>query len=111
LFKHFFSDFGVPQKYAHLDITLETTANQIIYRTTTNTNLPKSNLTPSLALLPILDVTAMCHFINPHKVSIETLTNFYNHFDYPDFMEKMATTIISKIFLRTKQFIEKINII
>jgi hypothetical protein len=28
----------------------------------------------------------------------------------PEFIEKMATTVISKIFLRAKQFIEKITI-
>jgi hypothetical protein len=111
LFKHFFDDFGIPQKYAHLDVKLENTTNQIIFRTTTNNNLPNRNLKPSVKLLQISHVTTTCNFINPCKVSIKTTANFHNTVDFPEFVEKMATTIIGKIFLRSKQFIEKINII
>lgn len=110
LFKHFFDDFGIPQKYAHLDVKLENTTNQIIFTTTTNNNLPKRNLKPSVELLQISHVTTTCNFINPHKVNIKTTANFHNTTDFPEFVEKMATTIIGKIFLRSKQFIEKINI-
>jgi len=109
LFKHFFSDFGVPQKYAHLDITLERADNQFIFRITTNNNLPKSNLKKAAVLLPISDVTTACNFINPHRAIINTTTTFNKNMDLPEFVEKLATTIVSKIFLRTKQFIEKIN--
>jgi hypothetical protein len=113
LFNHFFSDFGYGQKYVYLDIVTETHDKTLIFKTKPNNNhLPKSIKTKlDVEIMPVSDIITVCHFINPHKVSIETLTNFHSHFDYPDFMEKMATTIISKIFLRTKQFIEKINII
>jgi len=113
LFKHFFNDFGLTQKYAHLDIIFEQHDKKIIFKTTTNNNLPKSNLktTAAAELLPISDVTTVCNFINPHKVSIKTITNFYGNREFPDFVERLATTIIGKIFLRTKQFIEKIGII
>jgi len=110
LFKHFFSDFGVSQKYAHIDITLECSDNQFIFRTTTNNNLPKSNLKKAAAeLLQISHVTTVCDFITPHKVSIKTTTTFNKNMGLPEFVEKLATTIIGKIFLRCKQFIEKIN--
>lgn len=109
LFKHFFSDFGLPQKYTHIDVKLEQTDNQIIYRITTNNNLPKSNLKTDAKLLPISDLTTVCNLINPHRAMIKTKTNFYGNLGLPDFVEQLATTIISKIFLRTKLFIEKIN--
>jgi len=109
LFKHFFNDFGVPQKYAHIDVTFERTDNEIIYRITTNNNLPKSNLKTAAELLPILYVTTVCSLINPHKASIKTTTTFNKNMELPEFVEKLATTIVGKIFLRTKQFIEKIN--
>lgn len=109
LFKHFFNDFGVPQKYAHLDITIERSDNQFIFRTTTNNNLPKSNLKKIGELLPISEVTTVCNFVNPHRVIINTTTTFNKNMELPEFVEKLATTIVSKIFLRTKQFIEKIN--
>lgn len=111
LFKHFFDNFGISQKYAHLDVEIENTSNQIIYTTTTNNNLPKRNLKPFVELLPISRIITTCDFINHHNVSIKTTTNFHSNFDFPEFVEKMATTIIGKIFLRSKQFIEKINIV
>ena len=36
LFKHFLSDFGLPQKYAHLDVIFEQHDKKCIYKTTTN---------------------------------------------------------------------------
>jgi len=111
LFKHFFDDFGVPQKYVHIDICIEKTEKQIIFKTTTNNNAPKVNIPNKQAeLIPIDNVTAICDFINQHKASIKTKTSFHKSMHLPEFIEKLATTVISKIFLRTKQFIEKITI-
>ena len=111
LFKHFFDDFGVPQKYAHIDISIEKTEKQIIFTTTTNNTQPKVNITNKESqLIPIHSVTTVCDFINPHRVSIKTTTSFSTSMKLPEFIEKLATTVISKIFLRAKQFIEKITI-
>jgi len=111
LFKHFFHDFGVPQKYAHIDISIEKTEKQIIFKTTTNNVAPKVNIPNKDAqLIPINSVTATCDLITPHKASIKTSTSFHKSMQLPEFIEKLATTVISKIFLRTKQFIEKIAI-
>ena len=108
LFKHFFGDFGFAQKFAHLDITIEKTEKQILFTSETNyTNPPNITLIPTTELLPISNATAVCNFVNPHKVSIVTTINFNYNIDLPEFVEKLATTIISKVFLRTKQFIEK----
>ncbi|NDA90438.1 MAG: hypothetical protein EBY20_05985 [Alphaproteobacteria bacterium] len=111
LFKHFFDDFGVPQKYAHIDISIEKKEKQIIFKTTTNNVAPKVNIPNKDAqLIPINSVTATCDLITPHKASIKTATSFHKSMQLPEFIEKLATTVISKIFLRTKQFIEKIAI-
>jgi hypothetical protein len=111
LFKQFFNDFGVPQKYAHIDISIEKTEKQIIFTTKTNNTKPKVNITNKEAqLIPIHSVTTICDFINPHKVSIKTTTSFSTSMNLPEFIEKLATTVISKIFLRAKQFIEKITV-
>jgi hypothetical protein len=111
LFKHFFDDFGVPQKYVHIDISIEKTEKQIIFKTTTNNVAPKVNIPNKDAqLIPINSVTATCDLITPHKASIKTATSFHKSMQLPEFIEKLATTVISKIFLRTKQFIEKIAI-
>jgi len=111
LFKHFFDDFGVPQKYAHIDICIEKTEKQIIFKTKTNNQKPKVNISNKNAqLIPIDNVTTICNFITPHKAKIKTTTSFHTSMHLPEFIEKLATTVISKIFLRTKQFIEKITI-
>ena len=111
LFKHFFEDFGVSQKYVHGDICIERTEKQIIFKTTTNNSQPKVNITnPNAELIPIYNVTTVCDFINPHRVQIKTTTSFDKSMNSPEFIEKMATTVISKIFLRAKQFIEKITV-
>lgn len=111
LFKHFFDDFGVPQKYTHIDISIEKTEKQIIFKTVTNNTEPKVTIKNKEAeLIPINSVTATCDFVNPHRALIKTATSFHTSMHLPDFIEKMATTVISKIFLRTKQFIEKIAI-
>jgi hypothetical protein len=111
LFKQFFNDFGIPQKYAHIDISIEKTEKQIIFTTKTNNTKPKVNITNKEAqLIPIYSVTTICDFINPHKVSIKTTTSFSTSMNLPEFIEKLATTVISKIFLRAKQFIEKITV-
>jgi hypothetical protein len=111
LFKHFFDDFGVPQKYAHINISIEKTEKQIIFKTTTNNSIPKVNIANKEAqLIPIHSVTTICDLINPHRALIKTTTSFHTSMHLPEFIEKLATTVISKIFLRTKQFIEKITI-
>jgi len=111
LFKPFFNDFGVPQKYAHIDICIERKVKQIIFTTTTNNSQPKVNITNKEAqIIPIYSVSTICDFINQHRVSVKTTTSFSTSMKLPEFVEKLATTVISKIFLRAKQFIEKITI-
>jgi hypothetical protein len=111
LFKQFFNDFGVPQKYAHIDISIEKTEKKILFTTKTNNTKPKVNITNKEAqLIPIHSVTTVCNFINPNRVSIKTTTSFSTSMNLPEFIEKLATTVISKIFLRAKQFIEKITV-
>lgn len=110
LFKHFYADFGVSQKYVYLNVSVDKTPTQIVYKAFTHEDVPKNR---EAELMPVKDVTVVCDLLTPHKVSIKTTTEFDNNhlmIDLPEFIEKLASTIISKIFLRTKQFIEKIYI-
>jgi hypothetical protein len=111
LFKHFFQDFGMSQKYSHLDVSIEKSESEskIIYRTKTNDTLP-NNIEPESKkeLIPITNIVVVCDLITPHKMRIQISTTFHKKFELPEFIEKMSTNIISKIFLRIKQFIEKI---
>jgi len=113
LFKHFFEDFGMSQKYSHVDVSIEKSGSEseskIIYRTKTNDSLP-NNIEPESKkeLIPITNIVVVCDLITPHKMKIQISTTFHKNFELPEFIEKMSTNIISKIFLRIKQFIEKI---
>lgn len=111
LFKHFFQDFGMSQKYSHLDVSIEKSESEskIIYRVKTNDTLP-NNIEPESKkeLIPVSNIVVVCDLITPHKMHIKISTTFHKNFDLPEFIEKMTTNIISKIFLRIKQFIEKI---
>jgi len=113
LFKHFFEDFGMSQKYSHGDVSIEKSGSEseskIIYRMKTNDTLP-NNIEPESKkeLIPITNIVVVCDLITPHKMKIQISTTFHKNFELPEFIEKMSTNIISKIFLRIKQFIEKI---
>jgi hypothetical protein len=108
-FKHFFDDFGVSQKYSYLDVIVEKCENQIIYKAKTPELIPNYIYNNAIEIIPIKEVIATCTFISPHKVNIQIVTEFKGNVELPEFIEKMGTNIISKIFLRTKLFIEKID--
>jgi hypothetical protein len=113
LFKHFFNDFGMSQKYALLYVNIEKTENHIIFNTIPSKNPSINNKLisePGAEPIPISNITAICDFISPHHVKIKTTTTFNRSINYSEFIEKLSTTIISKVFLRTKQFIEKMRI-
>jgi len=113
LFKHLFEDFGMSQKYSHVDVSIEKSCSKseskIIYRMKTNDTLP-NNIEPESKkeLIPINNIVVVCNLITPHKMNVQISTTFHRNFELPEFIEKMSTNIISKIFLRIKQFIEKI---
>ena len=111
LFKHFFEDFGMLQKYSYLDINITKIDNQIIFTSKTNYDLPNNvQMKPTVELIPIDYIETQCTIITPNKIFIRNATNFHGNTEFPDFIEKLATKIIIKIFLRTKQFIEKMRV-
>jgi len=113
LLKHFFKDFGITQKYVHLDIEFEDEyESKIVVHATTAKNNPKilNNMFEKCDLVLIDDVKITCNIKTPHDISFESTINFNIVNEIPDYIEKMACTIINKIFLRTKQFIENMHI-
>ena len=111
LIKHFFSDFGLPQKYMHLQIQkiqdeksdailfFCQNANPDLY--TSVLNIPSKGEQMNTDLIHIV-----CNAINDHKVDVVNTIFLNNHVDIPAVVEKMAGILISKMFLKVKQFIE-----
>ena len=108
LFKHFFKDVGLPQRYSFLKVNMLTNENNIIF--TANTIYDNLHPPPSkISILPVENMIMTCTVIQPHKVAFISDLCFNIKFDIPIMFEKLATTIFSKIFMRIKQFIENIR--
>jgi len=108
LFKHFFQDFGLSQKYTYTNVSMEKTFDKIIFTTETNKEplLKEIEFIENTEKLPISKASFVCNIISPHKVEIQNTVQFHAHYNLPEFVEKIATNIFSKIFIRIKQFIE-----
>ena len=107
LFKHFLKDFGFPKRYSLLKLQMQQNENSIIFNASTIYEEP-SDLPSKLNILPVENMTMKCNIITPHHISFRSDVSFDTQFDIPIMFEKLASTLFSKIFIRIKQFIEKI---
>lgn len=110
LMKHLFEDFGMPQRYLCLDLKRVSTDEGIIvfsgYPTEYNTDIKiKENTEP----LPLENIKIVCILETDHKINFHQEIIYNQSFNIPKFMEKMAGIIFTKMFLRTKLFIENLN--
>ena len=109
LIKHFFSDFGLPQKYMHLQIQKiqDEKSNAILFFCqNANPELYTSVLSKGEQMnIDLIHVA--CNIINDHKVDVVNTIILNEGVDIPAVVEKMAGILISKMFLKVKQFIEK----
>lgn len=106
LFKHFLRDLGLPQKYVYINIVLENNNNLIQFKAQTIQNKIPENLPSDVELLEINDIVVDCLLETPHKMNYSSILTMYSKIEILDFLEKFATSVFSKIFLRIKQFIE-----
>jgi len=107
LMKHFFSDFGLPQKYTHLDIEkIDDLENDAILFSCKNTESYTLDIPNKGEQLSIDIILFKCKLKSEHEVSITCDVFLNDNAIVPAFAEKMASIIISKIFIKVKQFIE-----
>ena len=96
LMKHFFEDLGMPRRYSHLCVLKQVGTDkqkQIIFRASSIYSERPAIIPSDAQLMPIENMVLTFTILTPHRV----------HF------HKLASSIISKIFIRTKQFIENIT--
>jgi len=111
LIKHFFSDFGLPQKYMHLNVEkIENNEANAFLFVCQNQN---PDLYTSVLKIPskgdqmkIELVHLTCKLTSDHSVEMKQVMFFNKDLEIPLFVEKMAGTLISKTIMRVKQFIE-----
>jgi hypothetical protein len=109
LIKHFFEDIGIPQKYSHIFIKKIIEKDSITFLSQT-VAINKPDFIPTDAvLLKIKNMICKCDIITPHKIDFNVTIIFENNLNMPAYAEKIMGAIIHKIFIRIKQFIEKIN--
>jgi hypothetical protein len=108
LFKHFFADFGFQQKYVFLHMNIEKCETHITYKGKTITNYEKNNIPQNAELLHLNDICVECNIEDPHNVIIHSKIKIKTKFEMeiPSMIEKMASIILDKIFMKLKQLIE-----
>jgi len=109
LFKHFFQDFGLLQKYAYLHIYKNITPEKITF-TCVSLQADRPSFIPNnIQLLNIDTIKCDCNIINPHEINCQIKIIFNNNVVIPDFVEKIIGVLLYKIIKRIKQFIENLK--
>lgn len=111
LVKHYFKELGIPKRYLYLNAKIEVTNNSIIFKINTiYDKLPNINNFPDdVSILPMDNMIAICDITDHHNVVFVNNIFFSASFDIPEFVEKFSLILLSKLFLRIKQFIENIK--
>jgi hypothetical protein len=99
-------DLGLPHKYAYINIVLEKNENLIQFKAQSINNATPDNLPSGVELLEVKDIVVDCLIETPHKMNYSSKLTLYSKMEVLDFLEKFAMNVLSKIFLRIKQFIE-----
>lgn len=110
LMKNLFEDLGLPQKYTHVFVTKTVTDSHIIFVSKSIKNTKPEWIPVDAELMALKNMTSNCKIINPHLLEFTFDIVFEDHVKIPQFVEKMISVIIHKIFMRVKQFIENINV-
>jgi hypothetical protein len=79
--------------------------------------LPLSNQTtptefsgiPDLYSLPVKNLIIDCNILTNHYIEINCKINIEDDIEIEKFIEKMVITIVHKVFIRLKQFIENLS--
>lgn len=106
LFKPFFKDIGIPQKFVHVEITQQVHENKIIFFGHPIKDRPSFEIPPGCIQLPAKQMRYECNIINMHHVIVTQLISLDATFKIKPFIEKFLGNILIKIFTRVKQFIE-----
>lgn len=112
LVKPFFKDLGILRRYAYLKAKIFKTDDKIHFEIKNNYNEPPKslNIPDDAYLLPLDDMGISFDIIDQHNVNARHDIHFSASFEIPEFIEKLALPIFGKIFTRTKQFIENIQV-
>jgi hypothetical protein len=106
LFKHYYADLGITQKYVYLNVFIEKNQTDIQFKCSTIDSHKPYNLPKGVELLLFNNIDVNCNIITQHNVELSSIMILNSKFIIPEFLEKFSMTMFSKIILRIKQFIE-----
>lgn len=106
--KHFFKEFGLPQRYSSLQVVkmINHEQNMIEFYGKTNPSEKPPGLPKKAELLPLEHMNIKCVFVSNHEVEFYVELLFEQNFSLIPMIEKMAGKILHKIFNNTKLFIQ-----
>ena len=112
LMKDLYSDLGIPQSYVCMAVEMINLSDIIRFNC-----LPLSNKTTPLEfsgisdlyLLPVKNLIIDCNILTNNHIEINCRINIDDDIEIEQFIEKMVITVVHKIFIRLKQFIENLS--
>jgi hypothetical protein len=110
LLEHFFKDFGLPQHYLNLKIIKTTKLDSILFTISTFSLDQPSSIPSEIKVFNVQLMTISLHLLHHHKVHSNINIKFDDSQEVPIFMDKLVGNILCKVFIRLKQFIEKIKL-
>jgi hypothetical protein len=109
--KHFFKEFGLPQRYSSLQVVkmINHEQNMIEFYGKTNPSEKPLHLPKKAELLPLEHMNIQCIIVSNHEVEFRVELIFENNFTLIPMIEKLAGKILHKIFNNTKLFIQSMS--
>jgi hypothetical protein len=111
--KHLFADLGLPQKYINTNVVMKKHSDHSF----TSFHIKNMGVLPEIEklneiegnnyeLFKLKNVIIYCKYVNKHKINVEYYIYYPNSFLLSSILEKIICSIVYKIFIRTKLFIE-----
>ena len=113
LMKDIYSDLGIPQSYMCMEVQIVKLIDVVKFKcqSLVNKTTPAEfSGIPNLYLLPVKNLIIDCNILTNHHIEINCKIMVDDDIEIEPFIEKMVITIIHKIFIRLKQFIETLTI-
>ena len=114
LMKDIYSDLGIPQSYICMSVEMFKLSDIIKFKCNPlhidGKSVPvEFSGIPDLYLLPIKNMIIDCNILTNHHIQINCKINVDDDVEIEPFIEKMVMSIVNKIFIRLKQFIENLS--
>lgn len=112
LMKDIYSDLGIPQSYVCMSVEIVKFSDvlKFICKPLPDKIVPVDfGGIPDLYLLPVKNLIIDCNILTNHHIEINCNIKIDDDVEIEPFIEKMVMSIVNKIFIRLKQFIESLS--